>query len=508
MICRLAPSNRSNRRHPPQESRARAAIGLCIVLIVAHAGAVRSQTPPRPPNLIVILADDLGYGDVCAYGCANGRTPNIDALAASGARFTQGYVTAPVCSPSRSGLMTGRYQQRYGHEFNPGGRGKDQKEALGTPVTERLFPQYLKDRGYATGMVGKWHLGALPQFLPLARGFDEFFGFSQAAHLYLDPATPNVHYVDRGGHQRGVPLRVDPMNPILRGGEPVEEKEYLTEAFTREAVSFIERHRAEPFFLYVAYNAPHTPLQVTDRYYDRFPEITDEGHRIFAAMVSALDDGVGEIVAALDRAGLSSSTMVVFASDNGCATYTEACSNGVLLGGKVTFFEGGVRVPFLASWPGTIRSGKVLDAPVSTLDLLPTALALAGGTPPTDQPLDGESLLPLLRGETKALGRDRLVWRNGASWALRDGSWKLVRYHDEPPFLFDLAADSAESKNLAPSMGDRVAELERLYRAWEAGTVAPLWTRKPMYASLADILARKPMHLLDAPEPDSIEIDF
>jgi arylsulfatase A-like enzyme len=168
-----------------------------------------------------------------------------------------------------------------------------------------------------------------------------------------------------------------------------------------------------------------------------------------------------------------------------------------------------VRVPFLASWPGTIQSGKVLDAPVSTLDLLPTALALAGGTPPTDQPLDGESLLPLLRGETKALGRDRLVWRNGASWALRDGSWKLVRYHDEPPFLFDLAADSAESKNLAPSMGDRVAELERLYRVWEAGTVAPLWpSRQPMYASLADILARKPMHLLDAPEPDSIEIDF
>ncbi len=351
-------------------------IALLLACFLAAAPIARAEPAKRPPNVIVILADDLGYGDICAYGCANGRTPNIDALAASGVRFTQGYVTAPVCSPSRAALMTGRYQQRFGHEFNPGGGGRDQKEALGTPVTERLFPQYLKERGYATGMVGKWHLGALPQFLPLARGFDEFFGFSQAAHLYLDPATPNVHFIDRGGRSRGTPLQVDPQNPILRGNETVEEKKYLTEAFTREAVSFIERHRAEPFFLYVAYNAPHTPLQVTDRYYDRFPEIADEGHRIFAAMVSALDDGVGEITATLERTGLSSSTLVVFASDNGCATYTEACSNGPLLGGKLTFFEGGVRVPFLASWPGTISPGKVVDAPVSTLDVLPTALEL------------------------------------------------------------------------------------------------------------------------------------
>ena len=155
-----------------------------------RADRSRAEPAKRPPNLIVILADDLGYGDICAYGCANGKTPHIDALAANGVRFTQGYVTAPVCSPSRAALMTGRYQQRFGHEFNPGGGGRDQKEALGTPTTERLFPQYLKEHGYVTGMVGKWHLGALPQFLPLARGFDEFFGFSQAAHLYLDPATP------------------------------------------------------------------------------------------------------------------------------------------------------------------------------------------------------------------------------------------------------------------------------------------------------------------------------
>jgi arylsulfatase A-like enzyme len=469
-------------------------------------GAARSE---RAPNVIVILADDLGYGDLCAYGCANGRTPHIDALAASGARFTSAYVTAPVCSPSRAGLMTGRYQQRFGHEFNPGGGGRDQKEALGTPLTERLFPQYLKERGYATGAVGKWHLGALPRFLPTARGFDEFFGFSGAAHLYLHPSVPNVHFVDRGGHSRGKPLEVDPNNPILRGNQPVDEPAYLTEAFTREAVSFIERHHAEPFFLYLAYNAPHTPLQVTDKYYDRFPEIKDEGHRIFAAMVSALDDGVGEVVAAVEKAGLASSTLIVFASDNGCAMYTEACSNGPLLGGKLTFFEGGMRVPFLATWQGTIAPGQVIDAEVSTLDLLPTALELAGASPPADRTLDGKSLLPLLRGQDRAPTHDRLVWRNGESWALRDGPWKLVRYHDQPPFLFNLDADLGESRNLASSMAERVGALDRLFDAWQKDKVAPLWfPRKPMYVSLEDIVERKPMRLLEAPEPGAIQIDF
>jgi arylsulfatase A-like enzyme len=484
---------------------------LCAGTARVLPPAATTPTDPaiRPPNLVVILADDLGYGDVCAYGCANGKTPHIDALATRGARFTQAYVTAPVCSPSRSALLTGRYQQRYGHEFNPGPISKDSSESPGTPTTERMFPQYLKERGYTTGVVGKWHLGSLPELHPLARGFDEFFGFYQAAHLYLDPATPNVHFVDRGAHQRGAPLRVDPRNPIVRGRVPVDELAYLTEAFTREAVSFIERHRAEPFFLYVAYNAPHTPLQVTDRYYDRFPEIADEGRRIYAAMVSALDDGVGEIAAALERTGLASSTVVVFASDNGCATYTDACSNGPLLGGKLTFFEGGVRIPFLVARPGTIPPGSVIDAPVSTLDLLPTALALAGATPPSDRGLDGRSLLPLLRGESGAAGHDRLVWRNGKSWALRDGAWKLVQYDGEPPFLFDLATDATERENLAPSMAHRVTDLERVYRAWEVGTVTPLWnTRKPMYASLKEVLERKPMRLLDAPEPGTILIDF
>jgi arylsulfatase A-like enzyme len=475
---------------------------------VGAAGA-QPAASTRPPNLVVILADDLGWGDVCAYGCARGRTPHLDELAAGGARFTQAYVTAPVCSPSRAALLTGRYQQRFGHEFNAGGTGRAEKEGLGTPVTERMLPQYLGERGYATGMIGKWHLGSQPQFHPMARGFDEFFGFLHAAHLYSDPDAPGVHYADRGP-RRGGKLERDAGNPLLRGREPVEEREYLTHAFTREAVSFIERHRQEPFFLYVAYNAPHTPLQATDELWQRFPEIEDEGERVYAAMVSALDDGVGAIVGALERAGVREQTLVVFTSDNGCGMYTDSCSNGPLLGGKVTFFEGGVRVPFLASWPGTLRAGQVLGQPVSTLDVLPTALALTHAEPPADRELDGESLAPLLRGEGRGPSPDRaLFWRNGASWAMRRGPWKLIAYDGEAPFLFDLAADVGEGRNLAPSEPARVAELTRLYQEWNAHNVAPRWpTRITYHAVLADILARRPFRLLEAPAPGTIEVEF
>jgi arylsulfatase A-like enzyme len=490
----------------------RGAWATAATVALVAAGAASTQPPPtaRPPNLIVILADDLGWGDVCAYGCERGRTPNLDALAASGARFTSGYVTAPVCSPSRAALMSGRYQQRFGHEFNTGGPQRD-RIALGMPLGERLLPQYLAERGYRSGMIGKWHLGALPQFHPMERGFDEFFGFLHAANPYFpEPGTPGSHFADRGQRRGGGEPRREADNAILRGRDAVVEPAYLTEAFTREAVSFIERHRDQPFFLYVAYNAPHTPLQVSEKHWNRFPEIADEAQRIYAAMTSALDDGVGEIVAALERTGLRDSTLVVFASDNGCATYTAACSNGPLLGGKVTFFEGGVRVPFLASWPGTIAPARTLDAPVSTLDLLPTALDLAGARSPAgEHRLDGVSLLPLLRGEATTLDRRDLFWRNSQSWAARHDNWKLIQYEGLTPFLFDLASDPGESRNLAAAQPERVADLTRRFREWEKGTIEPLWPmRVTYYVVLEEILSRRPMRLLTAAEPGTIEVEF
>ncbi|HVR28443.1 MAG TPA: sulfatase-like hydrolase/transferase [Thermoanaerobaculia bacterium] len=486
-------------------TRMKLTIGLRAVLVgLVVAGAVHAAEPPRPPNLIVILADDLGYGDVCAYACPlGGRTPHIDALAARGARFTQAYVTAAVCSPSRAGLLTGRYQQRFGHELNAGGVARAHRDGLGTPASERMLPAYLKERGYATGMVGKWHLGSTEALHPMSRGFDEFFGFLHGGNLYIEPLDrEGVHFIERGADP-ATRMR-NPVNPILRGREPVEEPEYLTDAFTREAISFIDRHHQEPFFLYLAYNAPHTPLQVTDRYYQRFPHIEDQARRIYAAMVSALDDGVGAVRAALARHGLDERTLVVFTSDNGCATYTEACSNEPLLGGKVTPFEGGTRVPFIASWQGAIAPGRVIDAPVSTLDLLPTALAMANAAPRPSLSftLDGESLLPILRSDDAKPGRDSFVWRLGDHYAVRSGDWKLVRFHEHPPMLFDLAADPGERTNLASQHAGRVDELDSIYRAWAAQMAAPLWeTRQDLWVPLQQILDGEPLKSVEGPGP-------
>jgi arylsulfatase B len=483
-----------------------------VLLATAAAGA--AETPARPPNLVVILADDLGYGDVCAYGCPlGGRTPHLDALAAGGVRFTQAYVTAAVCSPSRAGLMTGRYQQRYGHVYNVSPPEVAIRERRGTPLEERFLPSYLAERGYATGMVGKWHLGPSAQHDPLARGFDEFYGSLHSDTHYLDPAPPGapgatdrprLHVAETIGEPPEE--RRSPLNPVLRGRQPVAESEYLVDAFAREAVSFIERHRDQPFLLYVAHHAPHTPLQATDRYYDRFPHIEDEATRIYAAMVAAVDDSVGAIQRALERAGLLESTLVIFASDNGCATYTGACSNGPLLGGKLMPFEGGNRVPFIASWPGTIEPGRVIEEPISTLDLVPTALELAGAAPPADRELDGASLLPLLRGTGPAPRREAFYWQLGRHRAVRLGDWKLVLLHGHPPFLFDLARDPGERHNLAAAHPEKVKALEALHDGWRADHPPALWpTPERIFVPLQDVLDGKPMRPTEE-GPHALEI--
>ncbi|HEX2465139.1 MAG TPA: sulfatase-like hydrolase/transferase [Thermoanaerobaculia bacterium] len=478
------------------------ALSIALALLAAPRAA---KPADRPPNIIVILADDLGIGDVCAYGaCDAGRaTPNLDALAASGIRFTSGYVAAPICSPSRAALMTGRYQQRFGHEFNPDGIERGQSQSLGTPVTEILFPTYLEPRGYASGIIGKWHLGPAPPQNPVVRGFDEFFGFLHGAKLYYPTVDePGIHQIAEAPVKGKEKTEQNPLNPMMRGREPTTEPGYLTDAFAREAVSFIERHRAQPFFLYVPFNAPHTPLMVDDERYDRFAGVGDETHRIHAAMMGALDDGVGKIVAALRSADLLEDTLIFFISDNGCPTNIAACSNADLRGGKRVLFEGGINVPFLASWPGTIAPGRVVDEPVITLDLLPTALELAGVKPPTDRELDGRSLAPLLRGKVESLGREALFWRHGTNWAVRAGSMKLIGFSGHAPLLFDLASEAGESRDLATAKADVVASLERLYRAWESKLVEPLWdSGGSIWVSLDDLMAGKPMKPIKGPPP-------
>jgi arylsulfatase A-like enzyme len=407
------------------------------------------------PNIVLIVADDLGYGDI---GCHGGRqipTPHIDSLAAHGVRCTSGYVTCPVCSPTRAGLLTGRYQQRFGHEFNPGPPAAAPAN-FGLPLSEKTLADRLKALGYATGMVGKWHLGFKPEYHPLSRGFDEFFGFLGGAHSYVN-------------------ARADGTNPILRGRETIDEKEYLTDAFTREATAFINRRKDAPFFLYLTFNAVHAPMQAPEKYLARFGGIRNERRRTYAAMLSAMDDGIGQVLDTLRREGLEENTLVFFISDNGGPPQANASRNTPLSGAKGTVMEGGIRVPFLVQWPTKLPQGKVFDAPVVSLDILPTAIAAAGGQIDAGAKLDGVNLLPYLTGENQSPPHDALYWRFGEARAIRSGNWKLVRPVSTSPQLFDLAADVGETKNLAAEKPDVLRDLESRLGKWDAELAKPLW---------------------------------
>lgn len=431
-------------------------VGLLTAVLMSTSGlAADDPGARRRPNVLVILADDLGYADVGFQGCRDVPTPHIDALAKHGVRFTNGYVSAPVCSPMRAGFITGRYQQRFGHEFNPGPPGRV-AAGYGVPLDQPMLPALMKSNGYATGIVGKWHLGVEEKFHPLLRGFDEFFGFLYGAHSYLD-------------------ARADPINPIMRGHEIIEEETYLTDAFSREAAAFIERHRERPFFLFLSYNAVHTPMEATPRYLDRFPDVRPPRRRSYAAMLSAMDDGIGVVLDALRTHGLERDTLVVFLSDNGGPPGANASRNDPLREGKGTVYEGGIRVPFVMRWKGRLPEGAVYDYPVISLDILPTALAAAGGRAPEGVSFDGVNLLPYVTGERESRPHETLYWRMGERKAIRHGDRKLVRMREGPWELYDLAADISESNNLAPGHEELVASLAERYAAWEAELAEPRW---------------------------------
>jgi arylsulfatase A-like enzyme len=410
------------------------------------------------PNIIVIVADDLGYADIGVHGCKDIPTPNIDSIAQNGVRFTNAYVSCPVCSPTRAGLMTGRYQQRFGHEFNPG-QVTSPSVKFGLPLSQVTLADILKGDGYATGLVGKWHLGQDPEFHPMKRGFDEYFGFLGGSHSYVD-------------------AKADPRNLILRGTEPADEKEYLTDAFTREALAFIDRRKAQPFFLYLTYNAVHNPLQATKKYLDRFASIADERRRTYAAMLSAMDDGIGAVLAKLRQSGIHDDTLVFFISDNGGPSFPDrgnASNNLPLRATKGTVYEGGIRVPFLLQWPNRLPRGRAYDNPVISLDILPTAAAAARAQLPAGPAIDGVDLMPYIRGRRSTSPHDILFWRFGQQHAVRKGNWKLVRLAQQPDELYDLASDISESNNLAAAKPDVVQKLSEELAAWESGLSPPLW---------------------------------
>ena len=480
----------------------RAAASLLLLSLAAcqapeSAGDLETETgtpaaaDDRLPNLVIILADDLGYGDLGIYGSEIIRTPNIDALARVGTRFTSGYVAAAVCSPSRAALMSGRYPSRLGYEFNP----RDNNYAI--PLEHPTLASRLKEVGYTTGIVGKWHLGTKLEDLPLQRGFDEFFGL-MAATIFIEPGTPGVENWMPAGSVNSTRER-----PLFRGNEVVEEKQYLTEVLTREALDFVEHHRNEPFFLYLSYFTPHVPLQATNKYLDRYRHIPEDNKRIYAAMVSALDDGVGEVMGKLQELGLVENTLVAFLSDNGCALYTRgACSNGPLAGGKRYFWEGGIRVPFMLSWPGSIPAGTVYDEPVISMDVHVTMLN-AAGVATGELGLDGVNLLPYLSKPGVRKPHERLFWRAGPNHAIREGDWKLwtvnkttrealasievvdgLRADFEAPqdsplgqlhLLYDLSTDLGEQETLRANQPEVLERLEAAWSEWNVHNREPMW---------------------------------
>ena len=431
----------------------------CLAASTLPLGLARAQAgaPAPKPNILLIVADDLGYHELGIQGCTDVPTPNVDALAKNGVRFTDGYVSCPVCSPTRAGLLTGRYQQRFGHEFNPG-PAQAADANFGLSLEEVLLPERLKKAGYATGMFGKWHQGYQPQFHPLKRGFDEYFGFLGGAHSYLD-------------------AKEDSANPILRGTDPVAEVTYTTDVFAAEAAAFIERKKDVPFFVYLPFNAVHSPLQALQKYIDRFPAITDPKRQKFAAMLSAMDDGVGTVLAKLRQHNLEENTLIFFISDNGGPTAQTTSGNAPLRGFKGQVLEGGIREPFIIQWKGHLPAGKVYGKPVISLDIHPTALAVAGAAvEPGAKPLDGVNLLPFISGESAAMPHDRLFWRFGEQWAVRMGDWKLLKQPtNAAPQLYNLAQDIGEAKDLAGDQPEKVKALQSAFDAWNTQLMEPRW---------------------------------
>jgi arylsulfatase A-like enzyme len=458
-------------------------IRYCAPLLVLFLSPAALHAASAPPNVLLIVADDLGYHDVGFQGGRDIPTPHLDRLAASGVRCTNGYVSYPVCSPSRAGFITGRYQQRFGHEFNP--RWNPASPVDGLPLTETTIADALRGAGYTTGVIGKWHLGAHPRFQPARRGFDEFYGFLGGGHRYLPGSHVDVEV--GAGKKMETHADAEHASPMLRNGVEEPEPPELTTRLGEEAAASITRDArgTKPWFLYLAFNTPHTPLQARADMLAKFASIADERRRTYAAMVATLDEAVGRVLAALESTGQRERTLVFFFSDNGgpvTKRNANASLNTPLRGQKGDVFEGGIRVPFLISWPGRVPAGRDYAEPVISLDVLPTALAAAGvKRDPKLPPLDGVNLLPFLSGEKTTAPHARLFWRMdaGAAFAVREGKWKWFRTYENAPQLYDLSVDAGEKNDLAAIHPDVAARLAAAAAEWNRGLVAPAWTNNP-----------------------------
>ena len=457
------------------------------------------------PNIILIVADDLGWNDITLHGGVAGGTvptPHIDRLAREGVQLTNAYAASGTCAPSRAALMTGRYPTRFGFEFTPMpaampiiiGRAQRRQPQdppflyietdqplpdfaeMGLPASEIALPALLAEAGYHSVMLGKWHLGGSNGSDPVSHGFDE--SLELAGLLYAPAGDPRVVEARQGFDPIDAVYWAAGRAAVREGTGPRFEPDiYLTDYFTREAVRVIEANRNRPFFLYLAHWAPHSPLQATVEDYEAVSHVEDHALRVYAAMIRALDRSVGAVLDAVDAEGLSGDTIIIFTSDNGGAHYIGLPGiNAPYRGWKATFFDGGIRVPTFARWPGVLEPGGEMNGLAQHVDIVPTLAAIAGVPVPQDRVIDGRDLMPFLTGEAEGSPHDTLFWRSGHYRAVIHQGWKLqIADRPDQVWLFDLEADPREQTNLAGAEPERVVALRALLDAHEAEQADPLW---------------------------------
>ena len=420
------------------------------------------------PNIIVIISDDQGYADVGFHGSKEIFTPNIDRIASNGVVFSQGYVSYAVCSPSRAGLITGKYQNRFGYTRNILLAPKD--SLMGLPLSEQTLPDVLNNVDYKTKAIGKWHLGAHESLVPERRGFDEFFGFIIGGHRYFPEDLTLNDLTEARSQMDGYITR------IYDNGNRIDTKKYLTEELSDNAVQFIEDNSDDPFFLYLSYNAPHTPLQATERDLERNSHIEIEKRRTYAAMVSSMDDGIGLILDKLEEKKISENTIVIFFSDNGGVEWYNFSDNGILRGIKGDFFEGGIRVPFTMQWPKKIKPGIIYDKPIIALDVFATVASAASAEKYIMNDIDGVDLLPYINGEKSGMPHEYLYWQNPDKDidVVRDDRYKYLRIKGDE-YIFDLKNDISEETNIIDTSKPIYDRLKSQFKEWEKDMIDPVF---------------------------------
>lgn len=427
------------------------------------------------PNIVFILADDAGYADFGFQGSKEFMTPHLDKLAENSIKCTQAYVTAAVCGPSRAGLLTGKYQQKFGFEENnvPGIMSKSGMvgDDMGLPTDQLTMADYLKELGYKTAIFGKWHMGNADRYHPTKRGFDEFYGFRGGARSYMP--------YDGGNTLERKENRLE-----MGFGDFLEHQGYLTDVLAKEAAAFIEKNRKNPFFVYLSFNAVHTPMEALPEDLAKINGLSGK-RKTLAAMTSAMDRACGLVLQKLKELGLDENTIIVFTNDNGGPSDANESVNDPLSGTKANHLEGGIRVPFLMSWPAVLEGGVEYNYPISTLDLLPTFIAAAGGNPGTIADLDGIDLMPFLQGKITDRPHVNLFWKKEARGAVRHNDWKLIRFPDRPAELYNLNEDISEVNDLASTYPDKVREMYKMLFNWELTLERPLWQLERKYEGLA-----------------------